>query len=117
MMYMKMPRFTNSEWKSFMTSKFWENLSPQVRKCFYSVLTCTYSQVSYALDGLILFIVHTIFPHRVIEIKDPKNDVTFKSNGQRLKPYLKYQPHGDDIEINLSDSPNLNWDFSFFSVI
>ena len=54
------------------------------------------------------FIVHTIFPYRVIEIKDPKNGVTFKVNGQRLESYLEYQPHGEDTEINLSDPPDLN---------
>ena len=60
------------------------------------------------------FIVHTVFPHGAIEIKDPKNGVMFKVNGQRLKPYLEYQPHGEDIEINLSDPPNLNWFFFLF---
>ncbi|KAH9670818.1 hypothetical protein KPL70_017120 [Citrus sinensis] len=54
------------------------------------------------------FIVHTVFPHWAIEIKDPKNGVTFKVNGQRLKPYLEYQPHEEDAEINLSDPSNLN---------
>ena len=47
-----------------------------------------------------LFIVHTIFPHGAIEIKDPKNGVTFKVNGQRLKSNLECQPHGEDTEIN-----------------
>ena len=61
------------------------------------------------------FIVHTVFPHGAIEIKDPKNGVTFKVNGQRLKPYLEYQPRGEDTEINLSDPPDLNW--FFFSLI
>ena len=54
------------------------------------------------------FIVHIVFTHGVIKIKDPKNSVTFKVNGQRLNPYLEYQPHGDDTEINLSDPPDLN---------
>ena len=27
------------------------------------------------------FIIHTVFPHGAIEIKDPKNSVTFKVNG------------------------------------
>ena len=63
------------------------------------------------------FIVHTVFPHGAIEIKDLKNGVTFKVNGQRLKAYLEHQPHKEDTEINLSDPPNLNWDFSFFLVI
>ena len=76
--------------------------------CFYSIFTSTYSQVSYALDGLVPFIVHTVFTHGAIEIKDPKNGVMFKVNGQRLKPYLQYQPHGEDTEIYLSDPPYLN---------
>ena len=54
------------------------------------------------------FIVHTVFPHGAIKIKDPKDDVTFKGNDQRLKPYLEYQPYGEDTEINLSDPPDLN---------
>ena len=54
------------------------------------------------------FIVHTVFPHGAIKIKDPKNGVTFKVNGQILKSYLEYQPHGEDTEINLSDPPNSN---------
>ena len=54
------------------------------------------------------FIVHTVFSHGAIEIKDPKNDVTFKVNGQILKQYLEYQPHREDTKINLSDPPNLN---------
>ena len=54
------------------------------------------------------FIVHTVFPHGAIEIKDLKNGATFKVNGQRLKPYLEYQPYGEDTEINLSDPLDLN---------
>ena len=54
------------------------------------------------------FIVHTVFPRGTIAFKDPKNDVTFKVNGQKLKPYLEYQPHGEYSEINLSDPLNLN---------
>ena len=54
------------------------------------------------------FIVHIVILHRTIEFKDPKNGVTFKVNGQRLKLYLEYQPHGEDTEINLSDPTDLN---------
>ena len=54
------------------------------------------------------FIVHTVFLHRAIEIKDPKNDITFKVNGQILKAYLEYQRHGEDTEINLNYPPELN---------
>jgi hypothetical protein len=35
------------------------------------------------------FLVHTVFTHGAIEIKDPKNGDTFKVNGQRLKPFLE----------------------------
>ena len=54
------------------------------------------------------FIVHIVFPHGAIEIKDLKNSVMFKVNGQRLKLYLQYQAHGEDTKINLSDLPDLN---------
>ena len=63
------------------------------------------------------FIVHIVFSHGAIEIKDPKNGVVFKVYGQRLKSFLEYQPHGENTETNLSDPLDLNWDFSFFSVI
>jgi hypothetical protein len=35
------------------------------------------------------FIVRSVFSHGDIEIEDPKNDSTFKVNGQRLKPFLE----------------------------
>ena len=54
------------------------------------------------------FIVHTVFSHGVILIKDLKNGVIFKVNDQILKLYLEYQPHGENTEINLSDPPDLN---------
>ena len=37
-----------------------------------------------------------------------RDDVTFKVNGQRLKPYMEYQPCEADTKINLSDSPNFD---------
>ena len=49
-----------------------------------------------------------MYPFRVIKIDNPKDNVTFKVNGQKLKPYMEYQPREADIEINLSDPPNLN---------
>ena len=73
---------------------------------FNSCLNIFQCKLRYRLSDL--FIVHTVFPHEAIEIKDLNNGVTFKVNGQRLKPYLEYQPHGEDIEINLSDPPDLN---------
>ena len=49
-----------------------------------------------------------MYPYGAVEIETPKNDVTFKVNGQRLKSYLEYQLCEADTEINLSDLPNFN---------
>ena len=49
-----------------------------------------------------------MYPYRAVEIEYPKDDVTFKVNGQKLKPYLEYHSHEADTEINLSDPPNFN---------
>jgi hypothetical protein len=35
------------------------------------------------------FIIRSVFPHGAIEIEDPKNDSTFKVNGQILKSFLE----------------------------
>lgn len=43
-----------------------------------------------------------------IEIKDLKNNVTFKVNGKKLKSYIEYQPHEDDTRGNLKDPPHLD---------
>ena len=65
------------------------------------------------------FIVHTVFPYGTIEIKDLKNGVMFKVNGQRLKSYLEYQPRGEDTEINFFLSfyySFANWNYFCISV-
>ena len=49
-----------------------------------------------------------MYPYGAIEIEYLKDGVTFKVNGQRLKPYMEYQPREADTEINLSDPPNFN---------
>ena len=54
-----------------------------------------------------LFVVKNAY-HEAVEIENPKDGVAFKVNGQRLKPYLKYQPYETNTEINLSDPPNFN---------
>ena len=54
------------------------------------------------------FVVKNVYPYRAVEIENPKDGITFKVNGERLKPYLEYQPHEVDTEINLSDPPNLD---------
>ncbi|XP_050889297.1 uncharacterized protein LOC127094515 [Lathyrus oleraceus] len=40
------------------------------------------------------FVVHKVFPHGAIELKNPNNGDTFKVNGQRLKHYYKGQENG-----------------------
>ena len=54
------------------------------------------------------FIVNNVYPYGAVEIENPKDGVTFKVNGQRLKPYQEYQPREADIEINFSDPPNFD---------
>lgn len=94
----------------------------QVRKYFYLILLLFNSNLHLFPDKLHSwwfgpFIVHIVFPYGAIEIKDPKNVVTFKVNGQRLKSYLEYRPHEEDTKINLSDPPNLDWDFFPFFLV
>ena len=46
------------------------------------------------------FIIKTVFPHRAVEIIDPKYGHEFKVNGQRLKPFLEaYAPEAKDIQL------------------
>ncbi|XP_050889277.1 uncharacterized protein LOC127094492 [Lathyrus oleraceus] len=40
------------------------------------------------------FVVHKVFPHGAIELKNQANGDTFKVNGQRLKPYYQGQEIG-----------------------
>jgi len=42
------------------------------------------------------FIVRTIFPHGAVIIVDPKKNIEFKVNGQRLKPFLTTEPMTPD---------------------
>ena len=51
------------------------------------------------------FVVKNVCPYGAVEIENPKDGVTFKVNGQKLKPYMEYQPHEADTEIHLSDPP------------
>jgi hypothetical protein len=60
-----------------------------VRKSFFTIYGCICSQASLSLDGQCPFIIRTVFPHRAIEIEDPKNGNTFKVNGQKLKSFLE----------------------------
>lgn len=54
------------------------------------------------------FVVKNVYSHGAIEIENPNNGVTFKVNGQRLKPYLEHHPRDEDTEINLGDPPVLD---------
>jgi hypothetical protein len=50
------------------------------------------------------FIVRSVFSYRTIEIEDPKNDSTFKVNGQRLKPFFELQ--SPEVETTLLEDPS-----------
>jgi hypothetical protein len=50
------------------------------------------------------FIVRSVFSHGAIEIEDPRNDSTFKVNGQRLKPFLELQ--SPEVETTLLEDPS-----------
>ncbi|XP_050902698.1 uncharacterized protein LOC127115091 [Lathyrus oleraceus] len=47
------------------------------------------------------FLVHIVFPHGEIELKNPSNEDTFKVNGQRLKHYYKGQESGMIDNVHL----------------
>ena len=48
------------------------------------------------------FVVKKVYPFGAVDISG-KGGETFKVNGQRLKIYVAGQPHGDRIEMHLSD--------------
>jgi hypothetical protein len=51
------------------------------------------------------FIVTFVFPHGVVELRDPKDDTLFKVNGQRLKPCIQNLEPGKDVaSVNLTDA-------------
>jgi hypothetical protein len=50
------------------------------------------------------FIIRSVFPHRAIEIEDPKNGNTFKVNGQKLKPFLELRSM--EVETTLLEDPD-----------
>jgi len=50
------------------------------------------------------FIVRLVFPYGTIEIEDPKNGMTFKVNGQRLKPFLELK--SSEIETAPLEDPS-----------
>lgn len=48
------------------------------------------------------FVIHKVFPHGAIELKNPANRDTFKVNGQRVKSYLQRQEDGLIEKIRLT---------------
>ncbi|XP_058726483.1 uncharacterized protein LOC131597835 [Vicia villosa] len=48
------------------------------------------------------FVIHKVFPHRAVELKNPTNGDTFKVNGQRLKPYYQGQESGQIHVVRLA---------------
>ena len=50
------------------------------------------------------YVVTQVFPHGAIEIKDPKQENTFKVNSQRLKYYVDEIRDGEQVDsIELQD--------------
>ena len=47
------------------------------------------------------FVIHKVFPHGAIELKNQANGDTFKVNGQRLKPYYQGQVSGQIHVVRL----------------
>ena len=47
------------------------------------------------------FMVHKVYPHGAVEIKNPSNGDIFKVNGQRLKPYNVGQAVGQIDVVHL----------------
>ena len=68
-----------------MTSKIMRKYFTPDQKAFLSNSHLYLSSDKLRSRWFGLFIFHTIFSHGAIKIKNPKNDVTFKVNGQRLK--------------------------------
>ena len=58
---MKILRIIKSGRKPFMTITLRENFLYQVKKSFYLIITCVYSQVSYAFYGLDHILFHYFF--------------------------------------------------------
>ena len=54
------------------------------------------------------FVVKNVYLYGAVEIKNLKNIITFKVNGQLLKLYLDCQSREERTEINLSDPQNLD---------
>lgn len=48
------------------------------------------------------FVIHKVFPHGAIELKNPVNGDTFKVNGKRVKPYLQGQASGLKDKVRLT---------------
>ena len=110
-----MPRTIRSRWKFFMISKLWKTISHQFRKCFYSVITCTSSQVKFALDGLI-HLLFTIFFHiKPLNLRIQRMVQFLKLMVREVKPYHEYQSYKENIIIDLSDPPNLKLFPSLFN--
>ena len=55
-----------------------------------------------------LFLVKKIFPHGAVEIKNPSNDIVFKVNGKKLKPFLKLTKESTDEAMVLYEPTYLD---------
>ena len=57
------------------------------------------------------FTVHTVSPHGVIIIVDPKSGEKMKVNGQRLKPFLTTEPESQDEHVMGLFDPSYKWPY------
>ena len=63
-----------------------------VKKCCFIISSSfVFRKVKVKVQWLIYCKNKNINPYGVVEIHNSKNGVTFKVNGQRIKPYLEYQ--------------------------
>jgi hypothetical protein len=82
----KIYKETTKKWhdQKIQKKEFWEG---QLVLLFNSRLKLFPGKLKSRWSGP--FIVHKVFPHGAIEVKNQSNGAIFKVNGQRLKPYYE----------------------------
>lgn len=77
-----------------------ENQEGQLVLLFNSRLKLFHGKLRSRRSGP--FVIHKVFPHGAIELRNPANGDTFKVNGQRVKPYLQGQEGGLIEKVRLT---------------
>jgi hypothetical protein len=107
-MHMIAPKSTRRRQRLFMTDTYGLRHLCRTRKygsstpnsLFNSKLRLFPGKLHLRWDGP--FIVTSVSPHGVIELRDPKDGTISKVNGQRLKPCIQNLEPGIDMEsVNL----------------